>query len=102
MIHNNCLFCGNESEYENKDMGIKNFICQKINKTEIKTYESMILCIDLSGSMNCSYQTKHKKINKDYVSRALGLKNFTTIANIIGQAEVIKNFKGIEVLFQSG
>lgn len=62
----------------------------------------MILCIDLSGSMNCSYPTKYKKINKDFVIRSLGLKNFTTIANIIGEAEVVKNFKGIEVLFQSG
>ena len=43
----------------------------------------MILCIDLSGSMNCSYPTKYKKINKDYVVRALGLKNYTTMASII-------------------
>lgn len=62
----------------------------------------MILCVDMSGSMNCSYATKYKKINKEYVIRALGLKNFTMIAGIITQAEVIKNFKGIEVLYQSG
>lgn len=64
-------------------------------KTEKKSCESMILCVDMSGSMNCSYPTKYKKINKDYVVRALGLKNFTTIAGIISEAEVIKNFKGI-------
>ena len=60
-----------------------NFICQRVTKTEKKSCESMILCVDMSGSMNCSYPTKYKKINKDYVIRALGLKNFTTIAGII-------------------
>jgi len=62
----------------------------------------MILCIDMSGSMNCSYPTKYKKVNKDYVIRSLGIKNFNMIAGIITEAEVIKNFKGIEVLCQSG
>jgi hypothetical protein len=33
--------------------------------------------------MNFSYATNYKKINKDYVIRALGSKNFNTIAGII-------------------
>ncbi len=55
----------------------------------------MILCVDLSGSMNCSYQTKYQKINKEFVIRALGMKDFNTIAAIISEAETIRNFKGI-------
>ena len=43
----------------------------------------MILCIDKSGSMNCPYPTTWKKINKDYVLRSLGVKNFNTITAII-------------------
>lgn len=43
----------------------------------------MILCIDMSGSMECSYPSKYKKINKDYVIRSLGQKNFNTISAII-------------------
>jgi hypothetical protein len=43
----------------------------------------MILCIDMSGSMNCSYPTKYKKVNKDYVIRSLGQKNYNMIASII-------------------
>lgn len=37
-----------------------------------KMEQSMILCIDLSGSMCCSYQSKYKKVNEDLVKRVLG------------------------------
>ncbi len=43
----------------------------------------MILCVDMSGSMNCSYPTRYQKINKDYVVRAFGLKDFNTLASIL-------------------
>lgn len=43
----------------------------------------MILCIDMSGSMNCSYPTRYQKINKDFVIRALGQKNYNTLASIL-------------------
>lgn len=51
--------------------------------------------VDLSGSMNCTYPSKYKKLNKDYVVRSLGNKNFDILRNAIGEEEVIKNFKGI-------
>lgn len=62
----------------------------------------MILCIDMSGSMECSYPSKYNKINKDYVVRSLGQKNFNLISSIITEDEVTKNFKGIEELYKMG
>ena len=62
----------------------------------------MILCIDMSGSMECSYPSKYKKINKDYVIRSLGQKNFNLISSIITEDEVTKHFKGIEDLYKMG
>lgn len=62
----------------------------------------MILCIDTSGSMNITYPSKYKKINKDYAIRSLGVKNFNLLAGIITEAEVIKNLKGIEDLIHCG
>ena len=34
--------------------------------------DSMILCIDLSGSMSCTYRSKYRKVNEDFVCRILG------------------------------
>jgi len=58
--------------------------------------------VDLSGSMNCTYPSKYKKTNREYVIRAIGLKNYEAIKNAIGEEEVIKNFKGIQTLIESG
>jgi hypothetical protein len=55
----------------------------------------MILMVDLSGSMNCSYPSQYRKLNKEYVVRTIGQKNFEVLKNSIGEDEVIKNFKGI-------
>ena len=62
----------------------------------------MILCVDMSGSMNLSYPSKYKKINKDFVIRSIGLKEFDILKSAIGQEQVIKNFKSIEMLINSG
>jgi hypothetical protein len=56
----------------------------------------------MSGSMECSYPSKYKKINKDYVIRSLGQKNFNLISSIITEDEVTKHFKGIEDLYKMG
>lgn len=64
--------------------------------------ECMILMVDLSGSMNCTYPSKYKKLNKDFVMRAIGPKNFEILKNAIGEEETIKNFKGIYTLLESG
>lgn len=64
--------------------------------------ECMILMVDLSGSMNCSYPSRYKKLNKDFVIRAIGAKNFEILKNSIGEEEVVRNFKGIETLLESG
>lgn len=58
--------------------------------------------VDLSGSMNCSYPSRYKKLNKDFVIRAIGAKNFEILKNSIGEEEVVRNFKGIETLLESG
>ncbi len=58
----------------------------------------MILMIDMSGSMNCTYPSKYKKINKQYVSRVIGQKNFDLIKTEIGEQYTIKNFKSILML----
>lgn len=58
--------------------------------------------IDISGSMNCSYPSKYKKINKEFVIRVIGQANFDFLKNALGEAEVIKNFKGIELLIDNG
>lgn len=62
----------------------------------------MILCIDMSGSMNLSYPSKYKKINKDFIIRSIGQKQYDILKLAIGEEEVIKNFKGIEMLINSG
>lgn len=58
--------------------------------------------VDLSGSMNLTYPSRYKKINKEYVIRAIGNKNYEVIRNAIGQNQVCKNFKSIEMLLDSG
>ena len=40
--------------------------------------------VDLSGSMNLTYPSRYKKINKEYVIRAIGNKNYEVIRNAIG------------------
>lgn len=55
----------------------------------------MILMVDLSGSMNYTYPSRYRKVNKDYAIRAIGLKNFEYLKNTIGDYEVIKNIKAI-------
>ena len=45
----------------------------------------MILMVDLSGSMNFTYPSKYKKLNKDFVIRAIGIKNFEVLKNAIGE-----------------
>ena len=62
----------------------------------------MIIMVDLSGSMNLTYPSRYKKINKDYVIRVLGNKNFEILRKAIGEDEVCKNFKSIEMLLETG
>lgn len=51
--------------------------------------------VDLSGSMNITYPSRYRKLNKDFVVRAIGNKNFEILSTAIGEEEVIKNFKSI-------
>jgi hypothetical protein len=44
----------------------------------------MIIMVDLSGSMNLSYPSRYRKLNKDYIIRAIGSKNFEVLNNAIG------------------
>jgi hypothetical protein len=46
--------------------------------------ECMIIMVDLSGSMNITYPSKYQKLNKEYVMRAIGVKNFELLRNAIG------------------
>ncbi len=55
----------------------------------------MILMVDLSGSMNCTYPSHYPKINKDYAVRALGARNYEVLKAAIGEEEILRNFKGI-------
>lgn len=45
----------------------------------------MILLVDLSGSMSCTYKSEYKKINKEFVSRILGEKNYEFLVKKIGE-----------------
>jgi hypothetical protein len=81
---------------------MKNWTATRECENEDKSVECMILMVDLSGSMNCTYPSKYKKINKDYVIRAIGPKDFDVLRAAIGEEEVVRNFKGIETLLGSG
>lgn len=54
--------------------------------------------VDLSGSMNITYPSRYRKINKEYVIRAIGNKNFEILRNAIGEDEVLRNYKTISML----
>lgn len=58
----------------------------------------MIIMVDLSGSMNITYPSRYRKINKEYVIRAIGNKNFEILKNAIGEDEVLRNYKTISML----
>lgn len=58
----------------------------------------MIIMVDLSGSMNITYPSRYRKINKEYVIRAIGNKNFEILRNAIGEDEVLRNYKTISML----
>lgn len=67
-----------------------------------KMEQSMILCIDLSGSMCCSYQSKYKKVNEDLVKRVLGEKNFDYLKKKIGIDKVMKNYLDYSMFLNEG
>lgn len=73
-------------------------------ETEIQelSVECMIVMVDLSGSMNLTYPSRYRKLNADYVIRAIGNKNYEVLRNAIGEQQVCKNFKTIEMLLESG
>ena len=62
----------------------------------------MIIMVDLSGSMNITYPSRYRKLNKDFIIRAIGMKNYEILKNAIGEEQVVKNFKGIQTLMDSG
>jgi hypothetical protein len=79
-----CLYCGVGYEEINEN-AVKNISSALYCKKEEHTVECVILMIDLSGSMNCTYPSRYKKINKDFVARALGTKNFEVLKSAIGE-----------------
>jgi hypothetical protein len=93
-----CLYCGADSEEKIDQNSIKNWTVQIECEKEEESVECMILMVDLSGSMNCTYPSRYRKLNKEFVVRAIGAKNFDILRNAIGEEEIIKNFKGIETL----
>ena len=62
----------------------------------------MILCIDLSGSMNISYSSTFEKVNEDFVIRVIGKENFDFLKKRLGAEKVLKNYKIIEDLLNEG
>ena len=64
--------------------------------------ECVILCVDLSGSMNITYPSKYKKINEELVARILGQKNFEELKKKIGKETVIKNYINFKTLLDVG
>ena len=62
----------------------------------------MILCIDLSGSMSVTYQSKYQKINEEFVKRVLGDKNFQYLKKKIGFDKVVKNYAMYQMLIAEG
>jgi len=45
----------------------------------------MIIMVDLSGSMNITYPSRYRKLNKDFIIRAVGIKNYEILKNAIGE-----------------
>ena len=45
----------------------------------------MIIMVDLSGSMNITYPSRYRKLNKDFIIRAIGQKNYEVLKNAIGE-----------------
>ena len=62
----------------------------------------MIIMVDLSGSMNLTYPSRYKKINKEYIIRVIGEKIFEILRKAIGEDEVCRNFKSIQMLLETG
>lgn len=58
--------------------------------------------VDLSGSMNITYPSRYRKLNQNFIIRTIGSKNYEVLKSAIGEEEVIKNFKGIQTLLESG
>lgn len=47
--------------------------------------ESLILLVDMSGSMVKSYKSKYKKVNEDLVKRVLGEANYSFLFKKLGK-----------------
>jgi hypothetical protein len=97
-----CLYCAHENKDGIKEAPVKNWNFQRPCEMEEKSVECMIIMVDLSGSMNLTYPSKYRKTNRDYVVRAIGSQNFEVLRKAIGEEEVIKNYKSVETLLQSG
>jgi len=96
-----CLWCGEPSEDKVPEL-CRNWKWSRPAEEEETSVECMIIMVDLSGSMNLTYPSRYKKINKDYVVRVIGSKNFEILRKAIGEEEVCKNFKSIEMLLETG
>ncbi len=93
-----CLYCGKENQDGVKENFVKNWTVQRPTEQEELSVECMIIMVDLSGSMNITYPSLYRKLNKEYVIRAIGLKQYEIIRNAIGEEETLKNYKTICML----
>ena len=64
--------------------------------------ECMILMVDLSGSMNITYPSTYEKINRNFVERTIGPKNYEVLRKAIGDDYICRNFKAIQTLLECG
>lgn len=97
-----CLFCGSLYDEGIDGKVVKNQTTQRPCDVEEKSVECMILMVDLSGSMNFTYPSVYRKLNATYMERSIGAKNYEVLRRAIGEDEIIRNFKSIETLLESG
>lgn len=71
-----CLWCAKDNEDGVKEHFVKNWTVFRATEEEELSVECMIIMVDLSGSMNITYSSRYKKLNKDFVIRVIGNKNY--------------------------
>ena len=98
-----CYFCEEIKEQKfNKSLECRNINFTQAYEEGRKGKESMILCVDISGSMNCTYPSRYSKMNKEYVIRAIGKEKFDSLSKALKLKDILKNFDSIMMFLDMG
>lgn len=97
-----CGVCKVDNKFPEETQFSQKFVYKESVSEDQNMEDSMILCIDLSGSMSCTYRSKYKKVNEDFVCRILGQKNFQFMKRKIGLEKLMNNYSVYQMLLSEG